>query len=571
MELYGSGFADAGVEAFFAVTRALVLVVGIGTGIAFLKWRRPRVGLVGIMLIVVIGWAASSYPSYRLYGLQYPGDRLRNLSWCASVAAGHSPFGTGTFGQTGLEPVWPAVVGFLALGRPEWVPHVFRLAPAFILGGLALVLYFHFSNQKIYSEREGDLAPGVRGLLVALFAILLATPTLDFLAPYRGYWAKMFLLKPNHALGLLMIPFLVSLLARNNWPRAALGGLWLGLLGWVFIIHWGFVVAGLVIYILLSAFLKRREVIPESPKFVLALSLGLVTALPYIYLIATHFPHAVTLAKGTHPDFPTRSTWGDMLTGGHSLLFRVTFDLGLVFYLGVIGVVDWVRRKGRGEILWASMVAGAYVLWILNAVLYYTARAREADEFYFFLLFVLSIAAGNGAYRVATVASASVKELRLQSSPASVAVYLVVVFVMATLVFPYWWYPLKMDAHYRASLEPLPRVLTETRDWILAETNPDDVFISGSELGQWIPALTGRRLLYPQREWMEEVHSLVTDTDYEPEWVKDLRNIYVVYDDSHLEKLQIGKDVVEKNPRLVRIHKGGGATFYRLQMDSRDE
>jgi hypothetical protein len=438
------------------------------------------------------------------------------------------------------------------------------------LVGLVLALYFHFGSRKIYLVRDGDLNPSLRGLLVALFAVLLATQPLDFMAQYRGYWAKMFLLKPNHALGLLMVPFLVTLMAKNTWPRSAFAGLWLGLLGWVFIIHWGFVSAGLVGYLLLGAFLKKRSVVPEIPKFAVVIMVGLLVALPYIYLLATYFPHAVTLARGANPDFPTRSTWGDMLATGSSLFFRVTFDLGPVFYLGLFGVADWVRRRGRAEILWASMVVSAYLLWCLNVLLYYTARAREADEFYYFLVFVLSIAAGNGAYRLASLVSILVKGVRLPHSTASAAVPVLVVVATTTLVSPYWWHPLKMDAHYRASLRRLPHVLTDTRDWILEETNADDIFISSSELGQWIPALTGRRLLYPYRQWREDVRLLMTELDYEPEWA-ETQTVYVVFDDSLSEMLKVEKDVLEKNPRIKRVRGEVGVVVYRILRASQVE
>jgi hypothetical protein len=297
---------------------------------------------------------------------------------------------------------------------------------------------------------------------------------------------------------------------------------------------------------------------------VVVLSLGILITLPYIYLIVTHFPNAVTLVKGANPDYPTRSKWGDMLPTGSSLLFRVTFDQGLVFYLGMLGVVDWLRRRGRCEILWASMVASAYMLWGVNVLLYYTARAREADEFYFFLLFVLSIAAGNGAYRLASFVSVFLRQSRISATAFSFTLPVLIAIATTTLAFPYWWHPLKMDAHFRASLSPLPQILTSTRRWILEETESDALFISSSELGQWIPALTGRRLVYPYPRYRQDIQSLMTRTDYRPEWLEGAQRAYVVFDSALSETLEIERDVLDGNPSLRHVHQVGDVAFYEL-------
>ena len=49
---------------------------------------------------------------------------------------------------------------------------------------------------------------------------------------------------------------------------------------------------------------------------------------------------------------PTRSDWGEVMPATSSLLFAVTLDQGLLFYLGVIGLASWLSRHGRRELLW---------------------------------------------------------------------------------------------------------------------------------------------------------------------------------------------------------------------------
>ena len=561
MNLFGVDVSHLDVEAFRVLIRALAVLVGIGTGIAFYVWRKSWIGLAGTLLLVSLAWLGANYPLQRLYGMQAPGDRLRNLAWPASVAAGHLPTSAGIVGRSSLEPFWGGLIGTLCRGRPESVYVIYPYLSLAVMMGLALVLYQHFRNR----ERE---SPNIEALLVCYFAILAATAPLDYLGPFRVYWARMFLLKPNHALALLFVPVLIGIFAESSKTRLIAGSLVLGLLGWVFIIHWAFFCFGLGVYLVLRAFCSREHFFRDAFKFAAVVAVSAVVVAPYFNLIATRFPQAVTVERGSSKEEPTQSGWGDAMPTTSSLLFAVTLDQGLMFYLGAIGLASWLRRRGTRELLWAAQLIGAYALWIMNYFLYVSARAREPDEFYYYLLFVLSVAAGHGAYQVflwvrEMTRSTAARQLRLAAVVAIVAMGFV------PMTSAYWWNPATMDAHFRNSLEPLPPLATELRDWVLRETNPDDVLIAAGGEMQWIPALTGRQIMTLHSEWRDVVRDVLIEGS-SSDVPSGSEPSYVVFEPSLAAALDLDRNFPNEQPHLQQVFRFRHWIVYRILGVDRD-
>ena len=561
MNLFGVEVTHLDIEAFRVLIRVLAVLVGIGTGLAFYVWRKSWIGLAGTLLLVSLAWLGANYPLQRLYGIQAPGDRLRNLAWPASVAAGHPPTSAGIVGRSSLEPFWGGLIGTLCRGRPESVYVIYPYLSLAVMLGLALVLFHHFRNR----EQKG---PNIEALLVCYFAILAATAPLDYLGPYRVYWARMFLLKPNHALALLFIPVLIGIFAESSKTRLIAGSLVLGLLGWVFIIHWAFFCFGLGVYLVLRVFCSREHFFRDAFKVAAVVAVSAVVVAPYFNLIATHFPQAVTVERGSSKEEPTQSNWGDAMPTTSSLLFAVTLDQGLIFYLGAIGLASWLRRRGRRELLWAAQLIGAYALWIMNYFLYISARAREPDEFYYYLLFVLSVAAGHGAYQVflwvrEMTRSIASRQLRLA------AVVAIVAGGFVPMTSAYWWDPATMDAHFRNSLEPLPALATELRGWVLSETNPDDVLIaSGGEM-QWIPALTGRQIMTPHSGWRDVARDVLIEGS-SSEVPSSSKPSYVVFHPGLAAALDLERNFPIDQPHLQQVFRWRHWIVYRIGVD-RDE
>ena len=90
---------------------------------------------------------------------------------------------------------------------------------------------------------------GTGAAFAALGALLLMAAPGDFSGPFRNPWALTFLLKPNHALGLVLVPLAILAIARaKSWKSRLFAGFILQLVGWAFVIHMVLVVAGLAVF-----------------------------------------------------------------------------------------------------------------------------------------------------------------------------------------------------------------------------------------------------------------------------------------------------------------------------------
>ena len=541
---------------------------------ASFRWRNRSVALLGLLALITLAWLSSNYPLQRLYGLLLPGDRIRNLSWCMTVAAGNSPLTTGVIGQIVLEPFWASLVAVASLMSPT---RVLRIYPYLSLGamiGLALVLYFHFrrpsfgERQDEASSPKGSLTPGdLRGLLVAFFVIILVSSPLEFAGPFRSMWARAFLLKPNHILGFVLIPVLLSTLAggkadQKSYQRILLSGLLLGLLSWVFVVHWAFICFTFVLYLAVKATCAGEGFRRELWRLSVIVAISSLFVAPGLYVLYKYYPGALTLTRGGNLLSPMQSDWGEILPRYVSLFFIVTLDRGVVFYLSLVGVADWFRRRSRLGLLWTSQVIGAYLLWSINYGLYLTARAREADEFYFYLMFVSSVAAGNGAFVLAIkLFRWATKNISQLAAPVTATLVLTAV----PLGLPYWWEPIRMDGHFRVALEPIPEHVNRLASWIRKETRGTDTMLAAGELIQWIPSFSGRPTLPASRQVLDALRSAVDGTSAEQGGTNSrLPSFnYLVWDPAMSEALGRSWAVLEKRSDFVLAVQVGHVRVYR--------
>jgi hypothetical protein len=540
-ELEAVGAVSGG---FWTATRIAYLLLVAALALAVARGRARSLGPPLLAALLSVGWIASNHGLSRIYGLVVPGDRARNLSWCMSASAGNSPLGTGVVGQTSLEPFWASLVSALSLWSPERTLSLYPYLSLLGILGVALSLYLHFRRTD---ERLA--------LLVAASATLLATSSLDFLGPFRGYWAKMFLLKPNHTVGFILIPVVLSALFGNSRRAAIGGGFLLGVLSLAFVVHWAFLSFSLALYLVLTFFLRRVEFGRELRRIAVAIGVSSAFVAPGLYVIARYFPHALTLAAGSYPEAPMRSDWGDTLPIGVSLLFLVTLEQGLSFYFGLSGAFFWLRERTRGSLAWASILIGAYLLWILNYALYVSSRAREADEFYFFLIFVQAVAAGYGAYRLLELVGTKL----IESADTRRRALALSVVLAAPLGFPFWWDPMAMDQHYRVALTPLWPPVTETTDWIRRETGRTSVFLATGELMQWIPTLSGRRSL-PFSERMRQPFQEALESGN----ASGLGVDYIAWDGRLQTALGKSRSDLERSGCCSLVHDSRAIRVYRI-------
>ena len=450
----------------FAGFRLAYFLIGL-LGL-YALWRRPRpTGAVALLLgLNVAAWAAYVAPLGRLYALDDVRDRAFNVGMAACVAAGNSPWDHVQVGYASLEPFWDVLVAALALFDPARVMAIYHWVPVLALVVVTLGLY------RGLGVAENDAWERV----LMVFAVLgLSSFTASPEPPVPPLWAGNFLLKPNHATGWGVAAIVLGLRARRApwWVQ----GLVLGLLAWVFLLHWAFVAAGLV----LAEWLRRPEE-RRVKDLVFSLGVSSLVALPEILNLARDFS---PFGQGDSRD----QVWAMAQIGQVlALPHWVTLDLGPLFVLGIGGAVVLRRRGLDRDHLLLGLLLATWLLWLALALASPFGIAPEPDELHYFLRFAMALTAGAA---LAGIARHIEKVLPLGPGQGSV----LVMAAFLVLTFPAYWDPPTMDRYYQWSLPPLDPKVVEYGTWVRENTPPDAVFLAGPLSSSWIPVLSGRRVL----------------------------------------------------------------------------
>jgi len=459
-----------------------------------LTWRlrRPGLLLAGVLLANAWVWAVTILPLQRPYGFGSSRDRLNNAAMIAVVAGEGRPLETIQVGQLHFEPLWHGLVGLLSGGQPGRVPGLLHLFS--LLTPLAFALAVFFGLRRALPDEEGAWERAV----VAFFATLLASAPREFLGSYRPPWAAMFLLKPNHALGLCLLPLvLLAVAAARGWRSRIAAGLLLHLLGWVFVLHMAYVVAGLALFALLSWLERRPERDREALDVAVVVGVNLLVVSPYLFMLLRGYPFLQALPRHTIPPFSPHLIEGT-LAGGGLLLAAAAWG----------GRVLWARGD-RLSRLWLAQALAALVLWASHILLSALHHARERDESYQWLRFLMAVLAGIGAWDLVRrgLGGAATKWRELLApgrghadspwQPAARAACLCLVLLPSSL--PAWWQPKSMDPYFAASLRPLPEALVAPGEWLLRHSRPGEVVAGDHDYAVWAAALSGRRVLLSSR------------------------------------------------------------------------
>lgn len=563
---------DSTLPAYFTTGKTLYALLYLGWVALIYRSGRLR-GLFVPTLLAVLGWFLLDLPLERLYALGPNMDRQRNLAWCATAAAGNAPWGSGVVGRYNLEPWWALLVASLSLFDPGRVMTVYRYLPpvAIALVGASFTLAFRTPRVRAAENDSDGEAPWL-ALLVVFFVLLAPTGPLDYLSPYRAFWQRTFLLKPNHAFGFALLPVLAWLVAsRGGGGRAVATALVLGTLGWVFVVHWALVCGGLGLYAVVIAWRDWRGSRSELWTIVVIVAVSLVLVAPYLYYLMRSFP-VVSFPPPVYRDEPQRSVWGEAPSRTHSLLFLVTLDLGINFLLACYGAwVSWTRRT-RMHLLWLGFAASAYLAWALNAYLLSIGQARVSDEIYFFLVVAVAVQAAIGLEDVL----ARVAERTADAGPAILGsrarVFALALACWLPLTFPWWWNAPRMDPHFRISREPLPDDLTNLATWIRENTEGSDVFLAGTDVATWIPALTGRRVLRTGMPWagteayeLERRLLLSEDPEAARAVLDAMRVDYVVLDLSLRDEHELTASRLDESPLFDLVFQSYHTRIYRAR------
>ena len=456
----------------FGMFRLALALLALGVGARL--WRRPSpAGALGLVLAVnLLGWAATEAPLRRPYALGEGSDRTFNIGMAARVALGGSPFEHTQVRFPSPEPFWNAVAGLLALSRPEWAGAAYGLLSPLSMVAVALGLYFGLRG------RPGEADAWERVLLVAA-VFGLSSISMNPRPPVPLFWMGNFLLKPDHAAALGLVGVILGARAREPARPLLLGAL-LGLLAWVFLMHWGYVVAGL-----LAGTALRPRAERDWKRLLLAVGLSGLLALPYV----------VHLARGYSPFATHRAAihmWQDDLGLPLAVPYWLTLDLGLLLVLGLAGIWVWKRRAEPRDRVFLGVAIATWAMCLVSMPAAVLNMAPEPDDLHYFLRFAMALAAG-------TALAAGARQIEAARGLRSGQGHLLVLGACIPFSFPFYWDPLTMDRYYAESLEPVrPKVVAYT-EWVRKNTPPHAVFLAGKSSSMWIPALTGRRVLLAER------------------------------------------------------------------------
>lgn len=471
-----SYFLESDVLAFAALR--MLLAAGTLAGL-WVLWRRPSASWTLALVVTanVVAWAAYAWPLARSYGLAEGSDRGFNLGMWACVTQGVSPLEHTQRGFGSPEPLWNVLVPLLAGWRLDAVGRAYDLLSPLSLIAVALGVYFGLRPARAASPAPADEAEHDRWERVLMAFAALGLVSLSFAprAPVPPFWAANFLLKPHHACAFGLIAAIAGQRARA--PRRALAaGALLGLLGWAYLMSWGYLVFGLAFGF---ALLPRGE---RSLK-----TLATVLGLSALALV----PYVLHLLRDFNPfdaHHASRHMWSDARGLPLAVPTWATLDSGALLALGALGLAVWWRRRTPRDGVLLGVVGGAWLLWLVSLPAALLGVAPEPDELHYFVRFGMALAAGAGLAALARWAARGAGRPVGQASIGALMIAL-------PLAFTSYWDPPNMDRYYANSVRPIPRKVLDYGRWIREHTRPGTLFVAGSAAATWIPVLAGRQVL----------------------------------------------------------------------------
>lgn len=446
-----------------------ISAVAVGLLTCLVLWRRPTArGALALTLLLNLGcWAACVAPLAHVYGLQEHTDRSFNVGIAAVAAAGNSPFEHVQARFANLEPFWGEFVAALALFRPENVVAAFQL-----LAPLSIVVVAWGCFVGLRMDHDADDVWERAWIVFAVFG--LSSLSASQRTPIPPLWVANFLYKPNHICAFGAVAFAVGLLARRaaGWKL----GLLLGLLSWLFLLYWAFLLPGLI----LGMFLLPRER-RNWRGLALAVGLSMVIAAPYIRHLAQDYD------PFGHAGSP-RQIWNDSLGPRVLAPHLVTLDFGLLLPLGLAGAWVWRRRGTARDSVLLGVFAAAWLAWPAYKIGELVGVTPEADEHHYFLRLVMAVAAGTALAQLARHVEAWRRLAPGQGHAFVLAATLPLSFVA-------YWDPPSMDRFWRGDHKAISSRVRDYGRWVRENTPADAVFVAGKSACIWIPVFGGRRVL----------------------------------------------------------------------------
>ena len=478
------GFGIEGLDVPGLATIARLVFAALALFGAVLSARRVddrRAGRIVLWVGIAghaLAWFATMFPLANVYGANGSMDRENHLGWANVVALGFSPLRTFQVNHLHFEPLWPLLTAMASGFNADRVGLIFQWAPLIV--GLALMFSIRFAWTR---GMEASELLSAEASFAAMGALLLMAAPGDFAGPFRNPWALTFLLKPNHALGLVLVPLAALALTRaHSWKTRIFAGFVLQLVGWAFVIHMALFVAGLMVFVAMSWVTQPKDRMKDLVDVVTAVGVNLLIVSPYLVMLVVAYPFL-------HGDNAHRVP---VLSEG---IIEAPLRLGLMLLFSGLGARLVYRKGGRMGRILACQWLTSHIVWQVFPILGFFGQARERDEVFYWCRFWTALLAGVGLFRAAHLVLVRLRtplvgEARLVGVSAGLSLAL-----LLPSLLPAWWDPSAMDQYFVAARNPVPDWIASPTTFIRTSTPREAVFAGDRGYARWIAAYGARRVL----------------------------------------------------------------------------
>ncbi|HSF14173.1 MAG TPA: hypothetical protein VLK65_01320 [Vicinamibacteria bacterium] len=511
------------------------LLAGLVAGTLWWALRRRSVGpaLVGMVLTGGVLWLFTWLPLQQPYGLQPGSPAAFELATVTTGVASGRDQESWIAGRRSPRPGWSFLVGTVAGRDVPAVEDLHELAPLILLVLAPLGFYFALS---IAGHDRWEAACG------AFAAVFASSLPLDVFRPF-GLVFRTFFIAPYRGAALLIAVLALGTCWRAGRWGIGLASLLLGLVGWIdlTVLVWALVA--------LVAFEIAGKLLPPSERSFrwMAIPIALLSALPQCLA----WLRSDLLVRGPSPEEAEayRLAFRD--------LFAVSADMEWIFVLAVFAVPFVWRRANRLDRGLVSLAFAAYLLWGLLAVTFSRGLYFEPDGVFHLLRVSVAILAGVGGYHAALWLGARIEtddpnahRLRrwVSSLPAEPRAFALVVLFLLPHSAVFLWHPLRVDPLYYPSFQyPVDTSIERLERWLLAHTDGVEIVLTGNDTGEWVAALTGRRVLSGIRVLPREDRRAFS---------RELRQLFLSGDPGAMRRAvaKLGFSVIVIDPSLREVY-----------------
>jgi hypothetical protein len=564
---------NPGLAAFYwAGWAALVLIWISCLAVAYRKGE-PRFVLFGVVVTGVMAVLLVMIPLKRFYGLSVIGaDGFSYLAHAMSIAEGNPVLDDFALSgvPTAYSPVFPALIAFAHWVTDVSVSTLYNYAPLIMVVLIPLSLCAY---GKALGDKSNYLWLG--GLMAFCFMFLAQDPRLYF-ANTDGFWDVLMLYKPGHVLAFVCQPLLYYFLTRKPHSRKMLFlnftvcGVVLALTISVYIPLAAFVIAGLVLFPILTYFLRKEEALMAVRNVLIVILLGFLFSSWYWLraLIFSGFDMSLQY------DAPLK-----FLASSSTVFdpFEATFFMTPLFWLGLVGIVTLLHQRKAAGLLLVSYIFAMYTAKIIAPFTWVLLDlAPQAWEVSLFGIRTgMAMAAGVGLFSIAKFLASHhdtivdgvrrlslYPALRLPGRPLRAlaagshqtplaAWACLLLLVLTPYMTPVWYFP-SNNIRVQAALEPIPAEIQTYAQWIRDNTEHDAVFLCDGDTSEWVGATTGRKMMVDRKGRSLLGNFAVRKEDattvYNSDSIEEITPILKQYDVSYV---MITQDTLEEYPDIA--------------------